>query len=174
MRFTPKSLLGLCAFVVFACAKQAPPPRSQPSELLDQRIPHFETQTLSEKPLTSDSFDDHPVVLAFVKTECPRCEQTLGVVKEVFEYDERAVTWAIFAPEDPKKIKRVAIQHGLEFPVVLDGAERLQSLFMVTKHPTIVVLDTLGRVRWVGDTVTAEELEQIVRDNTLNPLTNPD
>lgn len=158
------SLLSLCASV--ACASP-PPPKSQPSELLDQRPPPFQTQTLSEKPLSSDSFAGHPVVLAFVKTDCPPCERMLEATTAVFHDNERTVAWAIFSPGDNAKVRSFAAKTGLEYPVVVDEQERLKKLFLVSSVPTAVVLDSLGFIRWMsGPEVTASELGQVVEAAT--------
>jgi peroxiredoxin len=163
------------AFTLALAACSPPPPRtpSQPSPLLDQRIPDFETETLSGKRVTTESFDGHPVVLAFVSTDCGApCEKTLAAVKEAFDYEERTVAWVIFAgEEDPKQVRSYAARLGLEFPVVIDGGMRLEKRFLVSSQPTVIVLDTAHTVRWIGNEVTGPELSRIVAEQIKNPLT---
>ncbi len=161
----PLALLSLFALSL-SCASP-PPPKSQPSELLDQRPPPFQTETLSGKAVSSDSFGGHPVVLAFVKTDCAPCERMLEATTAVFHDNERTVAWAIFSPGDDKKVKSFAAKTGLEYPVVIDEQERLKKLFLVSSVPTAVVLDSLGFIRWMsGPEVTASELGQVVAEAT--------
>jgi peroxiredoxin len=156
-----------------ACAPRPPRTPSQPSPLLDQRIPDFQTETLSGRRLTTESFDGHPVVLAFVSTDCGApCEKTLAAVMETFQDEERTVAWVIFAAEeDPKQVRSYAARRGLELPVVIDGGQRLEKRFLVSAQPTVIVLDTAHTVRWIGREVTGPELSRIVEEQIKNPLT---
>jgi len=156
------ALFSSLAFAL-ACASP-PPPKSEPTSLLGQRLPPFQTETVSGKTVMSSSFEGHPVVLSFVRTDCPPCEQTLTTVQDVFTGNERTVAWAIFAPSDPAKVQKLAAKLKLEYPVVIDQGERFQRLFVVSSQPTTVVLDSLGFVKWMGKTVSEAELAQIVRD----------
>lgn len=130
---------------------------------MNQRLPPFEMETLSGKVVRSESFGGHPVVLAFVRSDCTACESLLSTVKAVFQGNERTVAWAIFAPGDDAKVKKLAAKLQLEYPVLVDHNERLQRLFVVSSQPTVVVLDSLGYVSWMGRQVTEPELSQIVR-----------
>jgi peroxiredoxin len=156
--FVALTVVGLS----LACSPQ-PPPKSQPSSLLGQRLPPFETETVSGKPLRSDSFARHPVVLSFVRTDCPACDETLKTVQAVFTDNERTVAWAIFEDTDPSKVQKLAAKLELEYPVVIDGNGRLQRLFVVSAKPTLVVLDSLGYVHWMGSRASESELAQLVR-----------
>jgi peroxiredoxin len=120
--------------------------------------------TLSGKEVTSDSFQGAPVVLSFVKTDCPDCERTLKAVQGVFHDNERTVAWAIFAPGDDAAVKKVAIKLNLDFPVVVDEGERMKRLFIIEDRPTTIVLDSLGYVSWKGGaSMTEAELAGVVR-----------
>ena len=143
-------LLGAC---------NPPPPKSEPTELLGQRLPPFQMATLSGKEVTSASFQGHPVALAFVRTDCPECERPLTAVQNVFHSNERTVAWAVFAPGDDAAVKKLAVKLKLDFPVVVDEGERLKRLFIIERQPTTIVLDTLGYVSWKGGaSITESEL----------------
>lgn len=153
----------MIAALLLGCSP-APPPKSQPTELLGERLPPFQMVTLSGKVVTSESFQRHPVALAFVRTDCPECERTLEAVKGVFHDNERTVAWAIFAPGDDAAVKKVAIKLGLDFPVVVDEGERMKRLFIIEAQPTTIVLDTLGYVSWKGGgSITEDQLASVVR-----------
>jgi peroxiredoxin len=147
--------------VLLACAQ--PPPKSQPTALLGQRMPPFETETLSGKRLLSESFAGHPVVLSFVKTDCPECERSLQAVSGVFSDNERTVAWAVFEPGNARTINNTAAKLGLEYPVVVDEGDRLKKLFLINTRPTTVVLNQLGYVHWQGGAeMTESELSKVV------------
>jgi peroxiredoxin len=148
--------------LVLGCGSP-PPPKSEPSSLLGQRLPPFQMETLSGKLLHSSSFEGHPVVLSFVKTDCTACEATLTTAQAVFTDNERTVAWAIFAPDDPAKVKKIAAKLKLEYPVVIDDQDRLKRLFVVSSQPTTVVLDSLGFVRWMGPSIGESELLALVK-----------
>jgi peroxiredoxin len=144
-------------------ACNVPPPKSEPTELLGQRLPPFQMATLSGKTVTSESFAGHPVALAFVRTECAECERTLAALQGTFKSNERTVAWAVFAPVNEAAVKKVAVKLKLEYPVVIDEGERLKRLFIVETQPTTIVLDTLGYVTWKGGaSITEDELSRVV------------
>lgn len=158
-----RSGLACLALLGASCASP-PPPRSEPTSLLGQRLPPFEAQTLSGKTVSSASFGGHPVVLAFVRTDCEPCEQLLEDVQGVFRGNERTVAWAVFSPDDPARVKKLAAKLALEYPVVMDDGGRFARLFVVSSQPTTVVLDSLGYVRWMGREIGEAELARIVRE----------
>lgn len=136
--------------VVFGCAS-SPPPRSEPSPLLGDIAPNFESTTLSGNPLYSTAFHGNPFVVTFVKSQCAPCEKTLAAAQATY-FDLRDVpVIGVFGEEDDAtSATAISSKLALKFPVVVDEHGLIAKRFAVDDVPRTFVVDPNGRIRWVG------------------------
>jgi len=140
---------GLAVFA-FGCAS-APPPRSQPSPLLNDVMPGFESETLSGNPLYTSGFEGRTVVVSFVAAGCEPCERTLAAAQSMYADRHDVVVVGVFNGEsDVEPALTVASKHALKFPLILDPHGSIARRFKIDDVPRTFVVDGGGRVRWVG------------------------
>jgi peroxiredoxin len=157
-RWARRRLSSACALVaafVASCAS-APPPKTEPSALLDRAMPGFEVEPLNSSPRDSGSFYGRPLVLTFVEDDCAPCDQSLSAAQSIYSEDHDLVVVAVFAG-DRDSAGRSARRQGLRFPVAVDGEGDVARRFEVTARPRTFVVDAQGRVRWVGGAALTEE-----------------
>lgn len=148
MRFT--SLAFAFALSALGCAS-TPPPRSQPSPLLNDVMPGFESETLSGNPLYTSGFEGRTLVVSFVATGCEPCERTLAAAQSMYADRHDVVVVGVFQREkDAEHALTVASKHALKFPLILDPDGAISKRFQIQEVPRTFVVDGAGRVRWVG------------------------
>lgn len=147
------SALGsfLLLFGLVGCATKAPPPpKSQESFLLGEPMPPFHTQTMSGKPVVSESYSGQPVVIVFGTTDCASCERVYRDAESVFHDYEEVVFIAVIQDNRADLGKRLAARLGLSYPVVLDADGVLSRQYRASEVPRTFVIDAQGLVRWIG------------------------
>lgn len=143
--------LGLaCVTLVSSCAS-APPPRSQPSPLLNDVMPGFESETLSGNPLYTSGFEGRTLVVSFVTAGCEACERTLAAAQSMYADRHDVVVVGVFNKEqDAEHALTMASKHALKFPLILDPDGSITKRFKIEQVPRTFVVDGAGRVRWIG------------------------
>jgi peroxiredoxin len=149
---------ALVTFVTLlvSCASQ-PPPKSQPSPLLGDVMPAFQSTTLSGNPVISGAYDRHKVVLSFVGVKCAQCERVLTAAQAVYSGDRELVVVGVFRKEDSENALSTAARLSLRFPVVVDRDGKLAKQFQIQAVPSTFVVDTRGRVSWLGGSDLTED-----------------
>jgi peroxiredoxin len=150
--------LALASFVAWqgGCASQ-PPPKSQPSPLLGDIMPAFQSTTLSGNPVISGAYERHKVVLSFVGVKCAPCERVLTAAQAVYSGDREVVVVGVFRREDSENALSTAARLSLRFPVVVDRDGKLAKQFQIQEVPSTFVVDTRGRVSWLGGSDLTED-----------------
>lgn len=149
-------LLASCAALLASCASQ-PPPKSQPSPLLGDVMPAFQSTTISGNPVISGAYDRHKVVLSFVGVKCAQCERVLTAAQAVYSDDREVVVVGVFRKEDSENALSTAARLSLRFPVVVDRDGKLARQFQIQDVPSTFVVDTRGRVSWLGGSDLTED-----------------
>jgi peroxiredoxin len=156
--------LSIAVALLVGCASQ-PPPRSQPSALLGDVMPTFESRTLNGNPLFSGAYEGRRVVVSFVASDCDACDRTLQAAQAMYSNMSDVVVVGVFGPSETASASSVVRQHELRFPVVVDEGGAIAKLFHVDERPTTFVADGYGRVQWVGgSSMTQEGLTSAVRN----------
>jgi thiol-disulfide isomerase/thioredoxin len=113
--------------------------------------PHVRLATMAGSHLVIPAADHRPLVLDFYATWCAPCRQELPLIE----------AWARSHPDarvipvdvgDPPAAARAYAQLLHLSNVALDPETRAQQAFQVTGFPTVVAIDTAGRIRgtWAG------------------------
>lgn len=143
------AVLSLSFWGAAACAAP-PPPESQQSLLLGERIPPFQTHTMSGKPVISAAYSGQTVVLAFVTVDCKTCERTLLAAEAAFDEYREIVVVSLFQSEDETAARSIAARLKLSYPVAIDADGVITRLFRVQEVPRTFVIDADGLIRWIG------------------------
>lgn len=141
--------LGMVFLFSVACSS-SPPPRSQPSPLLGDVMPAFESKTLNGNDLYSAAFHGGPFVVTFVAPDCRACESTLAAAQEAYVDLRDVVVVGVFREGDAEVASSLVSKLELRFPVVLDTDEQISKKFKIQEVPKTFVIDPNGRVSWIG------------------------
>ncbi len=150
------AVLATLLLAVSSCSQQ-PPPRSQPSALLGDLMPPFQSQTVSGNPVISGGYSGHTVVVSFVSSSCESCERTLRAAQSMYADQRELIVVSIFGKEAHASVRSEAARLGLRFPVVVDGDGAISRRFQVNQWPSTFVIDPHGRVTWVGGSDVNED-----------------
>jgi len=136
-----------------------------------------------DHPLTKEELKGEVVVVDFWTSCCVNCLQTLPLLAEVErKFAGRPVavigvhSGKFDAEKDADRLRAVVLEHAIAHPVAVDGAMRVWEAWGIQAWPTIVVLDSAGRVAWMGagepapgaiDAAVQAALEQGAKAGTL-------
>jgi thiol-disulfide isomerase/thioredoxin len=164
---------GLLAVLLLqSCArKESPAPSaSQAAPLTPAELPATLTELLkksgfavAEKPfIASDftlgslngsreslsSFKGKVVFLSFWATWCGPCKEELPSMQALYSKlaSKGFVVLAVDIGEEKEKVSRFVREHGLTFPVLLDGDIAVGSAYGASSIPTNYLLDRAGRI----------------------------
>ena len=111
---------------------------------------------INSDPLTLNKLRGHVVLVEFWTFGCNNCRNTLPSVKEWdARYRERGLTIVgVHTPETNSEyiidnVRRELPGLGIKYPVVTDNDYTTWKAYGVEAWPTILVLDKLGRIRWL-------------------------
>jgi thiol-disulfide isomerase/thioredoxin len=158
----PKELAGL----LDDQPKEAPPLRDHAPEL-----PSDPAAWIHSPPMSLADLRGNVVVLDFWTYCCINCMHVLPVLDEIeraFE-GQPLVVIGVHASKFPAEgerdnVVRAVARHHVRHPVVLDPDHDLWDRYAVRAWPSLVVLDTTGRIAWrKSGEVTREELHSVVR-----------
>lgn len=141
---------------LLGCASP-PPPKSQPSPLLGDVMPSFESTTLNGNPVMSGAYEGHKLVLSFVGVKCEPCERVLSAAQAVYSSNREVVVVGVFQREGSEKALSTAARLELRFPVVVDRDGSLAKHFHIEQVPSTFVVNERGRVSWLGGADVTED-----------------
>ena len=102
----------------------------------------------------ADCKDSQATVFFFTAVECPTARRYLGRVVDLAQaYGGKGASfYAVYsnALEEPAAIKRQVDEAKLAFPALLDPEQKLADALAVRTTPTVVVVDSAGKVRYRG------------------------
>lgn len=107
---------------------------------------------------------DHPRLLVFFYTLCTHCLGELATVHEVASAPAADGTTPFDAlyidspAENPPIPDAYVTRVGIDAPVLLDGGGQVAARYGISLYPTLVLLDTDGKVRatWTGEPSAAD------------------
>jgi thiol-disulfide isomerase/thioredoxin len=152
------------------------------SRAADRPAPAWTCATLAGREVRSRDLSGRIVVLKFWGTSCPVCLETLGEFHRfAAEQQSREVVFLTVDREygsDPGTLERVRAlvrDSSWTLPVLYDSSDALTSDFEVTAFPTTVLVDRLGRIRYVdvgelpGQRLAREQLAALLEEKKPGP-----
>ena len=124
----------------------------------------------TDTPLSLADLKGRVAVLDFWTLCCINCHHVLPALAQVEDTfaDQPVVVVGVHSAKFPaekerESVERAIARHHIRHPVILDPEHALWSQYAVKSWPSIVVLDTQGRVAWhhAGE-VSPEELTSVV------------
>ncbi|MGQ9682583.1 MAG: TlpA family protein disulfide reductase [Anaerolineae bacterium] len=134
------------------CGKErdkTPTPKRPAVVTVGLLAPDFVLHDLAGEPHALSDYTGQVVLLNFWATWCGPCRAELpDLVQAQKTYGSHGFTVvAVNLGEPRERVRAFAEQHGITFPVLLDGYGTTDSKFMTRAIPTSVVLDRDGVVR---------------------------
>jgi peroxiredoxin len=113
-----------------------------------QTAPQFEHKTIDGAPLSLDGFKGKIVVLKFWATYCAQCVEETPQLKELnTQYkDHDMVVVGISLDEDPKLVREMVTNKGMDWLQLLDADATISKLYNVTGTPTYYLIDREGKI----------------------------
>ena len=122
--------------------------------------PHFEGVTLEGRRVDNTSLKGKVVVLNFWFTTCGPC---IGEMKELNElvrdFGDR-VRFLAFTHEPPEMVRTFLESHEFDYEIV-PNAREIEESFGIGSHPTHVLIDQKGKVRWQGLGANPDNLKRL-------------
>lgn len=151
--------------------------------LAGNMAPEFSLKSLEQKQYSLRGLLERgPVVAAFFKVSCPVCQFTFPFLERLHQrYGSGGATFLGISQDDARATKSFASEYSLTFPMVLDGdGYPVSNVYGLTNVPTILLIDTDGKVKISSNGFDKKDLETIGsqlaerRKIALTPLFRPD
>ena len=113
-------------------------------------------------PVSLKSLRGHPIVLNFWATWCPTCVAELPTIDAFYRESKGNYHVLSISSEHPRKLKEYVEDAELKVPVLFDRNGSVSNAYKVQKIPTIVIIDTEGKV--VHDFAGAPDID-ILREH---------
>ena len=136
-------------------------------------------QSATPSPAVLDEFlrrldverQDHPVVLVFLRSDCPWCASEVPRLSDVFVRQAKlqmVVAGVACGHDSAEDAARFATEKKLSFPVATDEDGGMRRDFVIERVPSIVIINSRGIVERTFEGVT-EQLPGIV-EQTLGAV----
>jgi peroxiredoxin len=116
---------------------------------IGKQAPDFTLATLDGKLLSLSDFRGKRVVLNFMTTWCPACQEEVPHLQELFEKqdEQEAVLIVVDIQETESVVSQYMQEKGYNFTVVLDSSGTVAQKYKVQFIPTTYFLDRQGVIR---------------------------
>lgn len=137
----------------------------KPTALVGKSAPSFTLPQLGGKPVSLAGLKGQVALLNFWDTGCPSCNQEVKHLERLHQKFGKAglrVVGIAALPPESTQMKRFLQDHETTYPVVVDRTRSVARKFGIAVHPTTIIVDRKGVVRYVhsgflkGDEVTLE------------------
>ena len=125
--------------------------------------PLFSAERLDGGALSLAALRGHVVLLNFWAVACPPCRIEMPELESIHRrYVGRGLRVIGMDPSRDQTLRSVA-ETGVTYPILLDPGARIGQLYALEAHPTTVILDARGRVRYVNAGYLRGEEKEIER-----------
>jgi peroxiredoxin len=151
----------------------------QPVIAPGSEAPLFTAERLDGGALSLATMRGHVVLLNFWAVACPPCRIEMPELESIHRrYVGRGLRVIGITEMDPSRDQalRFVAEAGVTYPILLDPGARIAQLYALEAHPTTVILDARGRVRYVNAGYLRgeeKEIERAVREALAAGKGNP-
>jgi peroxiredoxin len=142
------AFVGVVSLTLFACSA-TPPPKSEPSEMLQRVLPSFAQETLNGTAIDTGGFDGL-VLVKFFSIDCDACSHTLPATQAAYKRMPEVTVIGVSEDSAVPDARKTVSKYKLRFPVIVDSDNSIAKSFGVEEPPKAFVADSYGKIRWVG------------------------
>ena len=149
-----------------ACG-QTPPAAELSEAVADHPPPDFRLATLDGGEIGPLDYEGEAVVLDFWATWCGPCRLQAEYLEELHEeLDGKNVQFlAVNVGETAEQVQDFVAETPFPYPVLLDSKDTLTSRYNLLGLPTVMVVDTQGKISFLRTGVTDNKtLREALRD----------
>lgn len=178
MTLAPRNICRLSAVLTLMLGSGAFTSDSLPSSV-GSMAPTFSTESLDGGTLALESLRGSVVLLNFWAVECPPCRIEMPELERLHRrYSTRGLRVLGVTEMDPprEQIFRAVAEIGVTYRILLDPGARIGSLYGIEAHPTSLVVDATGIVRFVNTGYLKGEergIEEAIRKALAKNVENP-
>jgi cytochrome c biogenesis protein CcmG, thiol:disulfide interchange protein DsbE len=128
--------------------------------------PPFSSPRLDGRTVALESLRGRVVLLNFWAVECPPCRIEMPEIEKIHRrYSGRGLRVLGITEMDPARDQaaRFVAEIGVTYPILLDPGARIGALYGIEAHPTSVVIDARGIVRFLNVGYLRGEEKEIER-----------
>jgi peroxiredoxin len=133
------------------------------AEAKEEKAPEFVLTTFDNKNISLSDFQGRPVVLKFIASWWPECQQEAPALAKIYEKTKgKGVLFVgIFVKDTEANAKQFVAQHGLTFPSGLDLDQKIAQSYRVVGPPLKTFIGKDGRVaERVSGSLTEKDLHR--------------
>ncbi|HEU4564655.1 MAG TPA: TlpA disulfide reductase family protein [Gemmatimonadaceae bacterium] len=150
-RVFPLATLAAIALALPACARSAD--RDTPAQVaVGAPVPEYEAVTLAGDSVSLAGQHGKVVLLNIWATWCHPCRQEIPVLQRLHEANAarglEVVGVSVDAAGDERKIRDFAREFAFTYPIWLDPAERVSTIFLAPGVPASYLIGRDGTLRW--------------------------
>jgi len=136
--------------------------------LIGQSAPEIYFTNLNGERIVLSSLYGEPVLLNFFKSNCVWCRSELVNLAYVYRRveDVQVKIVGVLVGQDAATAAQFASEQNLDIPIFLDEAGESQTAFQLERVPTLVLMDSNGKIIRVFEGAT-EQLAGIVEQTIL-------
>ena len=131
------------------------------------KAPGFSGEKLDGSTFALESLRGRVVLLNFWAVECPPCRIEMPELEKIHRrYSRQGLRVLGITEMDPvrDKVLRSVAEIGITYPILLDPGGRIATLYGIEAHPTSIVIDARGIVRFVNAGYLKGEEKDIERE----------
>jgi peroxiredoxin len=155
---------GWCGVALREASRdQAPTSEAGPA------MPEFRLPTADGHDLAAKDLRGRVVLYEFWATWCTPCHVQVEILKELYpQLKAKGVEFVGVATGEPADLVREHLaKHPSPYPVVIDTEETVGTALEILGLPTLIVVDTAGRIVWRHTGLSdAPTLERVLADAT--------
>ena len=152
---------AVTSLLLLSCQEGATASAAKPGSRVD-----FQLKTVDGRTLGPKDFLGQVVVVDFWATWCGPCHLQAEILEPVYhDFKGRGVQFlAANVGEDPETVKSFLKSRPFPYPVLLDPKDSVASDLGVFALPTLLVVDTKGRVAFFQSGIAdGDTLRQLIR-----------
>ncbi|WP_017726119.1 TlpA disulfide reductase family protein [Halalkalibacterium ligniniphilum] len=125
-----------------------------------QKAPDFTLQALDGTSASLSDFRSQPVMINFWATWCPPCRAEMPDMERFYQNHEVEVLAVNLTTTEYSKgeVQQFVAEIGVSFPILLDEANEVASLYQIQPLPTSLFIDREGVIRHINVGPMNEEM----------------